>query len=110
MSFPDTVLKLSTLELFQFSLQEATDIMAKHIITLLPAFTPLIGPDEKSMKVRISALKCIDLISTKISRDVVLPYVKDTLKVIAIPLDDKKRLVRKQAVECRENWYLISQK
>lgn len=110
MSFPDTVLKLSTLDLFQFSLQEATDIMAKHIITLLPAFTSLIGPAEKSMKVRISALKCIQLISTNISRDVVLPYVKDTLKAIAIPLDDKKRLVRKQAVECRESWYLIGSK
>ncbi|KAL7335341.1 hypothetical protein PS15p_200831 [Mucor circinelloides] len=110
MSFPDIVLKLSTLDLFQFSLQEATDIMAKHIITLLPAFTSLIGPAEKSMKVRISALKCIQLISTNISRDVVLPYVKDTLKAIAIPLDDKKRLVRKQAVECRESWYLIGSK
>ncbi|KAK4518028.1 Sorting nexin, cytoplasm-to-vacuole targeting pathway/endosomal sorting [Mucor velutinosus] len=110
MSFPDTVLKLSTLDLFQFSLQEATDIMAKHILTLLPAFTSLIGPAEKSMKVRISALKCIGLISTNISRDVVLPYVKDTLKAIAVPLDDKKRLVRRQAVECRESWYLIGSK
>ncbi|KAL9549495.1 hypothetical protein MBANPS3_005181 [Mucor bainieri] len=110
MSFPDIVLKLSTLDLFQFSLQEATDIMAKHIITLLPALTSLTGPAERSMKVRISALKCIDLISTKISRDIVLPYVKDTLKAIAIPLDDKKRLVRRQAVECRESWYLIGSK
>ncbi|CEP08803.1 hypothetical protein [Parasitella parasitica] len=90
--FPDTALKLSTLDLFQFSLQEATDIMAKHIITLLPALISLIGPAEKSMDVRISALKCIDLISTKIPRDIVLPYVKETLKAIAIPLDDKKRL------------------
>ncbi|KAI8647563.1 RNAPII transcription regulator C-terminal-domain-containing protein [Parasitella parasitica] len=110
MAFPDIVLKLSTLDLFQFSLQEATDIMAKHIITLLPAFISLIGPAEKSMHVRISALKCIDLISTKIPRDIVVPFVKDTLKAITIPLDDKKRLVRKQAVECIENWYLIVQK
>jgi DNA repair/transcription protein MET18/MMS19 len=110
MSFPDTVLKLSTLDLFQFALSEATDIMAKHIITLLPAFISLTTPKETSMKVRISALKCIELISTKISRDIVLPYVKQTLKAIAIPLDDKKRLVRKQAVECRESWYLIGQK
>lgn len=84
--------------------------MASNITTLLPAFTSLIGPNENSMKVRIAALKNIDLVCVKIPRDIVLPFVKDTLKSIAIPLDDKKRLVRKQAVECRESWYLISQK
>lgn len=109
-SFPDTVLKLSTLDLFEFALCQATDVMTKHISTLLPAFISLIGPNERSMNVRISALKCIDLVCKNISRDVVLPHTKDTLKAIAIPLDDKKRLVRKQAVECRENWFLISQK
>jgi DNA repair/transcription protein MET18/MMS19 len=96
--------------LFQFALSEATDVMATHINTLLPAFISLTGPNEHSMKVRIAALKCIELVSTKISRDLLLPHVKSTLKAIAVPLDDKKRLVRKQAVECRESWYLICQK
>lgn len=109
-SFPDTVLKLSTLDLFEFALTQATDVMTEHISALLPAFIALIGPHERSMRVRISALKCIDLVCRNVSRDVVLPYVKDTLKAIAIPLDDKKRLVRKQAVECRESWFLVRQK
>lgn len=109
-SFPDTVLKLSTLDLFEFALCHATDVMAQHTSTLLPAFISLIGPSERSMNVRISALKCIDLVCKNVSRDMVLPHVKDTLKAITIPLDDKKRLVRKQAVECRESWFLIGQK
>lgn len=110
LSFADTVLKLSTLDLFAFSLSEATHVMEKNIKDLLPAFIALIGPSEKSMQVRIAALKCIDLVSVKVSRDIVLPYTKETLKAISVPLDDKKRLVRKQAVECRESWYLIGQK
>ncbi|KAI8092106.1 Dos2-interacting transcription regulator of RNA-Pol-II-domain-containing protein [Thamnidium elegans] len=110
LSFPDAVLKLSTLELFEFALSEVTNVMAQHISTLLPAFILLIGPQEGSMKVRILALKCIELVCKNISRDIVLPHVRDTLKAIAVPLDDKKRLVRKQAVECRETWYLIDQK
>jgi DNA repair/transcription protein MET18/MMS19 len=84
--------------------------MASNISTLLPAFISLIGPNEKSMNVRIAALKSIDLICIKLSRDIVLPFAKGTLKSIVIALDDKKRLVRKQAVECRESWFLISQK
>lgn len=84
--------------------------MEQHITTLLQAFTSLIGPNERSMKVRILALKCIELVCKNISRDIVLPHVRETLKAIAVPLDDKKRLVRKQAVECREAWYLIDQK
>ncbi|KAG2213941.1 hypothetical protein INT47_001210 [Mucor saturninus] len=108
-SFPDTVLKLSTLDLFEFALGQATDVMTEHISTLLPAFIALIGPNEKSMHVRIAALKCIDLVCRNMSRDLVLPHVKDTLKSISISLDDKKRLVRKQAVECRESWFLVGQ-
>ncbi|KAI9483867.1 MAG: Dos2-interacting transcription regulator of RNA-Pol-II-domain-containing protein [Benjaminiella poitrasii] len=108
LSLPDNViLKLSTLDLFQFALNEATETMATYIITLLPAFISLIDLSRSPMKVRISALKCIELVATKISRDVVLPYVKDTLKAVAMALDDRKRLVRLQAVECRESWYLL---
>ena len=84
--------------------------MAENIGILLPAFISLIGPNEKSMKVRMAALRCIDFVCTKISRDITLPFAKDTLRAIAIALDDKKRLVRKQAVECRESWYLVGQK
>lgn len=109
-SFPDAVLKLSTLDLFQFALCEATDVIAPHTNTLLPAFISRTRPQEQSMKVRIAALKCLELVSTKISRNLLLPHVKSTLKAIAIPLDDRKRLVRKKAVECRESWYLIGQK
>ncbi|RCH99505.1 hypothetical protein CU098_002625, partial [Rhizopus stolonifer] len=110
LSFPDTTLKLSTLNMFQFALCEATDIVSKHIITLLPSFISLTRPEENPMQVRIAALKCIGLVATKVSHTITLPYVKSTLKAIALPLDDKKRLVRKQAVECRESWYLINAK
>ncbi|KAI7904266.1 Dos2-interacting transcription regulator of RNA-Pol-II-domain-containing protein [Cokeromyces recurvatus] len=104
----DTKLKLSTLDLFQFALNKATDKMGTYLISLLPALTSLIYPERSSIKVRISALQCIKCIAEKMPRDIVLPYVKDTLKVIAAALDDKKRLVRLQAVECRESWYLLS--
>ncbi|OBZ91052.1 MMS19 nucleotide excision repair [Choanephora cucurbitarum] len=107
LSLPDNVLKLSTLSIFQSALSDATQCIEKHTGTLLSKLLLLIKPEEKSMNVRAAALRCIGLIPVKVSRDVTLPLAKDTIKTLAIALDDKKRIVRRQAVECREHWYCV---
>ena len=62
--------------------------------------------DQKpiSMHVRIKALQCIEKsVKCLEAKDVVLER-KQVLKKLLIPLDDRKRLVRKAASDARNTW------
>ncbi|CAK9794946.1 MMS19 nucleotide excision repair protein [Anthophora plagiata] len=60
----------------------------------------------KTMRVRIAALECLTnycdyptiLINT---------YKQDVLEMLAVPIDDRKRLVRKAATQARARWFLV---
>ncbi|KAI8882460.1 hypothetical protein K501DRAFT_285853 [Backusella circina FSU 941] len=104
-SLPEIVVKLSTLDLFEFALYEG--IMPEtYLVTLLPTLTTL--TKEPSMKVRIASLKCLTLIPSRFPKDTVASFQKEVIKRLSVVRDDKKRLVRKQAVECLESWYLVN--
>ena len=54
-------------------------------------------------KVRISALKCLEEV-TSLPVHVLVPYQRQVTRALLTVLDDKKRLVRAQAVSAREQW------
>uniref|UniRef100_A0AAX7SHP8 MMS19 nucleotide excision repair protein n=1 Tax=Astatotilapia calliptera TaxID=8154 RepID=A0AAX7SHP8_ASTCA len=53
--------------------------------------------------VRIASLSCI----SALSYFPVLPFRARVLRALAKPLDDKKRLVRREAVQARAQWFLL---
>ena len=55
-------------------------------------------------KVRIAALKCLACM-TSLPHSVVYPHQNEVIRSLATGLDDHKRLVRKEAVIARSNWY-----
>ncbi|KAH0504569.1 MMS19 nucleotide excision repair protein-like protein [Microtus ochrogaster] len=101
LSCPDSVVQLSTLSCLQPLLLEAPQIMSLHVDTLVTKFLTL--SSSPSMAVRIAALQCMHAL-TRLPTPVLLPYKSQVIRALAKPLDDKKRLVRKEAVSARGEW------
>ncbi|XP_044152492.1 MMS19 nucleotide excision repair protein homolog [Bufo gargarizans] len=104
LSCPDDVVQLSTLTCLEPLLLDAADILSVHIDTLISRLLRLTC--SPSMAVRITALKCM-LALPKLPLPMLLPYKQQVIRALAKPLDDKKRLVRKEAVEARCQWFLL---
>ncbi|ORX52808.1 ARM repeat-containing protein [Hesseltinella vesiculosa] len=109
LSLPDATLKVATLESFTMAATEAPDVIAVNIQSLLPALLNMLDTSKESnpMNVRVAALKCLAQLATSLSRDVALPHAHFVTKQLARSLDDRKRLVRREAVDCRAKWFAI---
>uniref|UniRef100_A0A8C0EXC3 MMS19 nucleotide excision repair protein n=1 Tax=Bubo bubo TaxID=30461 RepID=A0A8C0EXC3_BUBBB len=101
LSCSDRVVQLSTLSCLQPLLLEAPQIMSLHVDTLVTKFLGLTS--SPAMAVRIAALRCAHAL-TSLPTTVLLPYKARVIRALAKPLDDKKRLVRKEAVAARGEW------
>ncbi|NXL11371.1 MMS19 protein, partial [Mesembrinibis cayennensis] len=101
LSCSDRVVQLSTLSCLQPLLLEAPQIMSLHVDTLVTKFLSLAS--SPTMAVRIAALRCAHAL-TSLPVTVLLPYKARVIRALAKPLDDKKRLVRKEAVAARGEW------
>ncbi|XP_010180671.1 PREDICTED: MMS19 nucleotide excision repair protein homolog [Mesitornis unicolor] len=104
LSCSDHVVQLSTLSCLQPLLPEAPQIMSLHVDTLVTKFLSLTS--SPTMAVRIAALRCAHAL-TSLPTTVLLPYKARVIRALARPLDDKKRLVRKEAVAARGEWFLL---
>ncbi|CAI2171239.1 19808_t:CDS:10 [Funneliformis geosporum] len=105
LSLPDAELKASTLDTFYIISEDAPHIISEHVSSLIPLLLSLTKPDHgNTMRVRIAALRCLSILPDHIPFDVLFPFKFRVLKELSTALDDKKRLVRKQAVDCRSKW------
>ncbi|KAG0348406.1 hypothetical protein BG004_005247 [Podila humilis] len=110
LSFPDPELKSSTIETFQVITKDAPGLMAEHLATLTPLLISLTNAQEpaNTMKVRIAALKCLAAQPKALPFTALRPYKPQVLKELEKCLDDRKRTVRREAVECRSQWFTLS--
>ncbi|KAG0005423.1 hypothetical protein BGZ79_004840 [Entomortierella chlamydospora] len=110
LSFPDPDLKSSTIETFQIITKDAPGLMADHLSTLTPLLISLTNTEDSAntMKVRIAALKCLGAQPKALPFAALRPYKARVLKELEKSLDDRKRLVRREAVECRSQWFTLS--
>ncbi|MCJ8738228.1 hypothetical protein PDJAM_G00033240 [Pangasius djambal] len=104
LSCPDEAVQLSTLSCLQPLLMEPPPALTTQLEAL---FTRLLAlTTSPAMKVRITALRCVHALS-RLPTHMVLPFRARVLRTLAKPLDDKKRLVRKEAVAARSEWFLL---
>ncbi|CAG8627666.1 4011_t:CDS:10 [Funneliformis caledonium] len=105
LSLPDAELKASTIDTFYIISVNASHIISEHVSSLIPLLLSLTKPDHgNTMRVRIAALQCLSILPDHIPFDVLFPFKFKILKELSTALDDRKRLVRKQAVDCRSKW------
>lgn len=58
------------------------------------------------MEARGAAVDCLAIFST-FTYETIAPYKEEVLAGLVKALDDKKRIVRKKAAKCRNDWFLI---
>ncbi|XP_077205549.1 MMS19 nucleotide excision repair protein homolog isoform X1 [Paroedura picta] len=104
LSCPDCGVQLSTLHCLQPLLLDAPLVVSLHVDTLVSKFLSL--TDSPAMAIRIAALQCLHALAS-LPTPVVIPYKPRVIRALAKPLDDKKRLVRKEAVTARGEWFLL---
>ncbi|KAF9984837.1 hypothetical protein BGZ75_003593 [Mortierella antarctica] len=110
LSFPDPELKASTIETFQIITKDAPGLMAEHLSALTPLMISLTNAKDpaNTMKVRITALKCLGAQPKSLPFTALRPYKTQVLKELERSLDDRKRSVRREAVECRSQWFTLN--
>ena len=60
--------------------------------------------DSNPPGVRFAALRCLRGFPVEFRKEVLLPYKKAIVRGLTDALDDGKRAVRKEGVECRRAW------
>lgn len=102
LSSKDDTLIESTLSVAQEIIPNAQDLVIQHLGSFIHALLRL--TQYPSANIRILALNCLNDIATKGKYDHLSPFKPSVVKELSIALDDKKRIVRKNAVDCREKW------
>jgi DNA repair/transcription protein MET18/MMS19 len=98
----DSNLIVCALGVAQDILPNAQDLVVQHLGSFIHALLRL--TQFQSANVRIQALHCLSCLAAKGKSEVLSPFKPSVVKELAIALDDKKRIVRKNAVDCREKW------
>ncbi|XP_054454424.1 MMS19 nucleotide excision repair protein homolog isoform X2 [Anoplopoma fimbria] len=104
LSCPDQGVQLSTLSCLQPVLIDPPPALIQQLEALVSRLLALIS--SPAMSVRITSLRCIHAIS-RFPEHEVLPFRARVLRALARPLDDRKRLVRREAVQARAEWFLL---
>ena len=108
-------LVLSTLTSLQDMMQQDSKSFGNILPNFLNVWLDLgagrYSPMPKSqvrMNIRIKALGCVEYCVKCLEAKDVMLLRKEVLKKLTIPLDDHKRLVRKAAVDAKNNWCLAN--
>ncbi|KAL3051100.1 MMS19 nucleotide excision repair protein homolog isoform X2 [Trematomus bernacchii] len=104
LSCPDLGVQLSTLSCLQPVLVDPPPSLIQQLEALIGRLLALTGSPD--MEVRISSLRCIHAVS-QFPEHEILPVRARVLRALARPLDDRKRLVRREAVHARNDWFLV---
>lgn len=104
LSCPDQSVQLSTLSCLQPVLIDPLPVLIQQLEALVSRLLALTS--SPAMNVKIASLRCIHALSHFPVHEV-LPFRARVLRALARPLDDKKRLVRSEAVRARGEWFLL---
>lgn len=102
LSSHDINLILSMLKVAQGIVPDAQNTVVQHLGSFIHALLRLTR--YQSANVRLLALECLGSLSTKGKSETLRPFQPSVVKELSVALDDKKRIVRKNAVDCREKW------
>ncbi|XP_071439525.1 MMS19 nucleotide excision repair protein homolog [Hetaerina americana] len=101
----EKLLLLSTLDTLNDLLMSLNTTLSEHLQTFIPKLLN-IARSSKHMVVRQKALMCLYHF-TKYPIILLLPYKYTVIQGLAPCLDDPKRLVRRDAVKARCQWFLV---
>uniref|UniRef100_A0A3P9KGM1 MMS19 nucleotide excision repair protein n=1 Tax=Oryzias latipes TaxID=8090 RepID=A0A3P9KGM1_ORYLA len=101
---PDQGVQLSTLSCLEPVIASPPPVLLQQLEAVVGRLLALVC--SPAMEVRMSSLRCVRALSLLPTYQV-LPFRARVLRALAPPLDDRKRLVRREAVQARGEWFLI---
>ena len=102
----DSDVKAATIQTLTVVSQENPRTIEGHVGSLVSRLLKCVTyPEVISANVRHSALRCLRIFPGRVKDSTVLPYKKIVTRGLLHVLDDPKRNVRKEAVECRAAWF-----
>uniref|UniRef100_A0A8C4N9R5 MMS19 nucleotide excision repair protein n=1 Tax=Eptatretus burgeri TaxID=7764 RepID=A0A8C4N9R5_EPTBU len=104
MAEPHVAVQAAAVALLLVALEHSPKPLEPQVASFLTCLLPLTR--SPSMSVRIAALKCLAAI-TCFPPYLLLPHWMIVQHALAAALDDKKRLVRREAIEARGRWFLL---
>lgn len=102
----DSDVKAATIQTLTVVSQENPKAVEGHAGSLVSRLLRCVTfPEVSSANVRDNALRCLRIFPGKAQGSILLPYRNQVTKGLLNVLDDPKRHVRKEAVECRAAWF-----
>ena len=102
----DSEVKAATIQTLTIVSQENPKAVEGHAGSLVSRLLRCVTfPEVSSAKVRDNALRCLRIFPGKVQGSTLLPYRNQVTKGLLNVLDDPKRHVRKEGVECRAAWF-----
>lgn len=106
----DSDVKAATIETLTMVSQENPNAVEGHVGSLVSRLLKCVTyPKVYSANVRHNALRCLRIFPGRVKDSTLLPYKNKVTKGLQNILDDPKRKVRKEAVECRAAWFNMDQ-
>ncbi|KAJ1680033.1 hypothetical protein EV182_000816 [Spiromyces aspiralis] len=106
----DPDLRATTLETVGIVIGEAADLLRLDLTsTVIPLHLDAVRPGvpENSVRVRCLALKNLALIADKFTYQEIFPSLQVVRRALALATDDRKRVVRSEAVKTRNKWLML---
>lgn len=102
----DLDVKAATIQSLTVISQESPKAVEGHIGTLVSRLlNSTADPKANTSSVRHNALRCLRIFPGRITESTLLPYKNAVTGGLLTVLDDPKRYIRKEAVECRAAWF-----
>ena len=101
----DDSIHLSTLKTLTSLLESSSSLLESHLDSLVFAVMDLTVPPS-GVLVRVAALNVLAMIPARVPVEIVYPVKERVLEKLDMCLDDRKRVVRGQAVKALGSWNL----
>lgn len=106
LEIPDADLCAYVVDTLGLMAAESPDTITPHTSTLIAAFVKA-STSSPSPKLRSAALRALAVFPETIPYLSLQAHKTTVLKGLSKAVDDRKKSVRKDAVDCRETWYRL---
>jgi DNA repair/transcription protein MET18/MMS19 len=90
--------------------RESPDAVSEHASTIIISLLDNSLNTSINIDTRIAALKCLAVFPEKLAYLTIQSQKVPVIRGLGKVLDDKKKAIRKEAVDTRAKWYLLSGK
>lgn len=101
--------KAATLSTVEAIIASSPSHLSEHASSVITRLLACTAAPVNTAAVRQASLKCLTLVPLSFKLEIVVPFRRQVVNKLMICLDDRKRIVRSEAVKCRAAWLSLEQ-